>query len=213
VARLEPDRADRRLRRAHADRKVCTSADLDGMGQIVAQPGTLFYRLLTDQRGHLLDATELGRFPSDRRGFAIDVRDGTCAWKTCTTRAAACDHDHTVPAPDGPTSADNLGNRCRRHHRAKTHAGFGVHQGARGSFVWTTLAGYRDVVEPEPLPVGRWPAATVIDHHTPLADLIDRTDPEPRRYESEVRDALRPDPGSGPLLRSEIDLILAGPAP
>jgi hypothetical protein len=58
-----------------ADRSASVPAPL--AQQIAARPGTLFYRLLTDARGNLLDVTQLGRFPSDLLGFAVDVRDGT----------------------------------------------------------------------------------------------------------------------------------------
>jgi uncharacterized protein DUF222 len=306
VARVEPDAAERRHRRAHADRKVCTEQGLDGMGslwmaagaadisaidthltglarglgredprtmdqrradlavdllsgrfgpspdskqsatgsavgvvvplqsllgvddapgeladrsasvpaplarQIAARPGTLFYRLLTDARGNLLDVTQLGRFPSELLGFAVDVRDGTCRWPTCTTAAAKCDRDHTVSAPDGPTAAGNLGNDCRRHHRAKTHAGYHVDQPEPGTFVWRTPTGHRYTVEPEPLPVGSWPRPAIHDHDTPLAELIDLVDldePHPILDRSTVLDALGPRAGPEPLLAWECDLI------
>ena len=60
-------------------------------------------------------------------------------------------------------------------------------------------------------PVGRWPAPTGYDHHTPLADFIDRTEAEPFVYESDVRAALEPD--AGPLLRSEFAAISGGRLP
>jgi hypothetical protein len=289
VARLEPDQAERRHRRAMADRKVCTAMEPDGMGslwmlagaadisaidanltrlarglgaddprsmdqrrsdlaadllsgratdldaesaaspavaiivpiqslmgvddtpgeladrsasipaslarEIAARPGTLFYRLLTDPRGNLLDVAQLGRFPSPLLRFAVDVRDGTCTWSTCTTSAAKCDCDHSRPHPDGPTAAANLGDECRRHHRANTHAGFSVEQPEPGVFVWATPTGHRYLVEPEPLPVGRWPAPSLADDHTPVADLIHLVDVDatgPPLWEATVADALGP---------------------
>ena len=72
------------------------------------QPGTLFYRLLTDEQGNLLDVTEMGRFPSRKLGMAVKFRDGTCTGPTCTKPASDCDLDHLVPAPSGPTTASNL---------------------------------------------------------------------------------------------------------
>jgi hypothetical protein len=41
-------------------------------------------RLSTDSRGNLLDVSQLGRFPSDLLGLAVDLRDGTCRWPTWT---------------------------------------------------------------------------------------------------------------------------------
>lgn len=69
---------------------------------LAARPGTLFYRLLTDQGGQLLDVTQLGRFPSKLLGFAVDVRDQTCVFPGCTRPAARCDCDHTIPPPRRP---------------------------------------------------------------------------------------------------------------
>jgi hypothetical protein len=186
--------------------------------EIAARPGTLFYRLLTDPRGNLLDVTQLGRFPSRLLGHAIDVRDGTCRWNTCTTPADRCDCDHTLPAPEGPTSAANLGADCRRHHRAKTHAaGFGLEQPEPGTFVWTTPTGHRYLVEPEALPLGQWPTPVVIDETTPirqLIDLIDTDHPNPPLWESTVTDALPPHEGHQLLLAHQADAItVGGPAP
>lgn len=94
--------------------------------ELAAAPGTLFYRLLTDRLGNLLDVTEIGRFPSKRLGFALRDRDGECAFPTCAAPAERCDIDHVIPVPEGPTEGDNLRHLCRRHHRAKTFGVFGV---------------------------------------------------------------------------------------
>lgn len=91
--------------------------------ELAAEPGTLFYRLLTDPLGHLLDVTEIGRFPSRKLRISLDIRDGLCAFPTCSVPAGSCDADHDIPVPRGPTTAGNMKNLCRRHHRMKT---FGV---------------------------------------------------------------------------------------
>ena len=85
------------------DRSTLIPADL--IRDLAQQPGTLFHRLLTDERGNLLDVTELGRFPSRKLGAAINYRDGTCTNPICTTPAHRCDHDHVIPVPEGPTTA------------------------------------------------------------------------------------------------------------
>ncbi len=193
-----------------ADRSCTVPASL--AREIAARPGTLFYRALTDERGQLLDVSELGRFPSKLLGLAIDVRDGTCRWSTCSVPASRCDIDHTMPAPDGPTAAWNLGPGSRRHHRGKTAGLFDLEQPDPGVFVWTTPTGHRYVVEPEPLPVGRWPAPTVFDEHSTVAELIDRVDDtEPPVWETAIHDALGPRAGPEPLLAWEIDAIAFGP--
>ena len=81
----------------------------------------MFYRLLTDPLGRILDVTEAGRFPSTKLRIAVQARDGTCQVPTCSRPATECDLDHEQPHPRGPTSADNLRPLCRRHHRMKTH--------------------------------------------------------------------------------------------
>jgi len=88
---------------------------------LARQPGTLFHRIFTDPLGRILDITELGRFPSNKLKIAIDIRDGTCRFPTCTRPATESDKDHRVPHPRGPTSGGNLRGLCRRHHRMKTY--------------------------------------------------------------------------------------------
>jgi len=90
---------------------------------LARQPGTLFHRIVTDPLGRILDVTELGRFPSDKLRIAIDIRDGTCQFPTCTKPAMESDKDHHAPHPRGPTAGSNLRSLCRRHHRMKT---FGI---------------------------------------------------------------------------------------
>jgi Domain of unknown function (DUF222) len=125
--------------------------------RLAQRDGTLFHRLLTDQKGNLLDVTELGRFPSRKLGIAIRYRDGVCTGPTCTVPGNRTDIDHIIPVPDGPTTASNLGLDCRPEHRAKTHAG---HQTARTdphTSEWVTPTGHKYVTPDEPLPVEEWP--------------------------------------------------------
>jgi len=91
--------------------------------ELAAEPGTLFHRVFTDPLGRILDVTELGRFPSRKLRIALDIRDGTCRFATCSRPATECDDDHTIPHPRGPTSGTNIRSLCRRHHRMKTHLG------------------------------------------------------------------------------------------
>ena len=101
------------------DESFALPADL--VRDLAQQPGTLFYRVFTDPAGHILDITELGRFPSAKLKTAIDIRDGTCRFTTCTRPAMESDKDHEVPHPRGPTNGANLRGLCRRHHRMKTY--------------------------------------------------------------------------------------------
>jgi hypothetical protein len=62
---------------------------------------------------------------------AVILRDRHCVFPDCTTDARACDLDHLDPyvplaagGSPGQTSPANLACLCRRHHRAKTFAGW-----------------------------------------------------------------------------------------
>jgi hypothetical protein len=92
----------------------------DLVRDLAAEPGTLFYRVITDPLGKILDVTELGRFPSPKLRIGIQIRDGSCRFPTCSRPAEACDLDHKIPDPRGPTTGDNLAPLCRRHHNMKT---------------------------------------------------------------------------------------------
>jgi len=64
--------------------------------ELAGQPGTLFYRLLTDPTGNLLDVTETGRFPSEKLATAVRFRDGVCTNPACHASAGRCDLDHVA---------------------------------------------------------------------------------------------------------------------
>jgi len=89
--------------------------------ELTEQPGTLWFRILTDPLGRILDTTEPRPFPSDALRTAIQARDGTCRFPTCSRPAMESDLDHEIPRPEGPTNGDNLRALCRRHHNIKTH--------------------------------------------------------------------------------------------
>ncbi|WP_198347363.1 HNH endonuclease signature motif containing protein [Nocardia terrae] len=72
--------------------------------------------------------TELRYRPGARVAARVRALDGTCRAPGCQIPAAATDldhqdrFDHNDPLSGGHTTEDNLGARCRRHHRLKTHA-------------------------------------------------------------------------------------------
>ncbi|MGS0685795.1 DUF222 domain-containing protein, partial [Nakamurella sp. GG22] len=78
------------------------SVPADTLRALAQQPGSLFYRLLTDPHGNLLDVTELGRFPSGKLGTAIRFRDGVCANPTCTCPPPAATWTTSSPSPKDP---------------------------------------------------------------------------------------------------------------
>ena len=137
------------------DRSSLVAADT--IRDLAAQPGTLFHRLVTDDRGNLLDVTERGRFPSRKLGLAISYRDGACTNPICAVPACRCDQDHVIPVPEGATTAGNLDEKCRPDHRAKTHAGHRTRRTGPHSGEWITPTGHRYETHDDPLPFERFP--------------------------------------------------------
>ena len=137
------------------DRSAAVGADR--IRELAHQNGTLFYRLITDNNGNLLDVTELGRFPSRKLALAVKFRDGTCTGPTCTTPATRCDIDHLTPVPEGPTTSENLNDKCRHDHRAKTHAGHKSTRTGPHTTEWTTPTGHTYTTTDMPFPIEKWP--------------------------------------------------------
>jgi hypothetical protein len=70
--------------------------------EVLAQPGTLVYRLLTDPAGTLLDVSPAGPFPTAKLGLRGRARDRACVFPTCNRAAVLCDADHTSRTPTDP---------------------------------------------------------------------------------------------------------------
>jgi hypothetical protein len=118
--------------------------------RIAADPScSTWQRVLTDPiSGTVLDVgREVYRPPAPLAHHVI-LRDGTCRAPGCSQPAVACDLDHCVPFPDGPTSADNLHAYCRRHHRLKQHPAVRVQAEVDGSVQWTFPTGHVYDVHP-----------------------------------------------------------------
>jgi len=60
--------------------------------------------------------------------------------------------------PEGPTTAGNLKARCRKDHRAKTHAGHRTERTGPHTTTWTTPTGHTYTSHDDPLPVEEFPA-------------------------------------------------------
>ncbi|WP_030485447.1 HNH endonuclease signature motif containing protein [Nocardioides aequoreus] len=72
----------------------------------------------------------------------VILRDATCVFPGCQRDSRSCDLDHIRPYdPAGPpdqTRPSNLAPLCRRHHRAKTHAGWTYVRRRDGTYDWTS---------------------------------------------------------------------------
>ena len=119
--------------------------------------------VLDPVRGDAVDAHDP---PAWMRELVI-LRDRHCVFPGCRVAARACDLDHLAPytpldqgGPPGQTTPVNLACLCRRHHRAKTFAGWRYRRlpddGSGGpTYEWTSphLRSYR--VTPTPSVEGR----------------------------------------------------------
>ncbi|WP_232679298.1 HNH endonuclease signature motif containing protein [Nocardioides sp. R-C-SC26] len=84
--------------------------------------------------------------PPQRMREQILLRDVTCVFPYCTRTARSGDLDHIEPWHEGgATSTHNLAALCRRHHRAKTHAGWRYRPRDPvtdpGAYVWSSPSG------------------------------------------------------------------------
>jgi hypothetical protein len=123
---------------------------LDGYGPIGADyarelahdPTGTWRRLITDPvSGQLLDYGSTRYRPPRHLAEHVIARDGECTFPFCTHSARRSDLDHIVPYPYGTTSADNLQPLHRRHHNAKTEAGWRAHRDDEGDTHWTSPQG------------------------------------------------------------------------
>ncbi len=82
----------------------------------------------------------------DRIAEPVALRDLACVFPWCTRPARrlrpdqhGCDCDHVVPhAKGGATCTGQVAPLCRRHHRLKTHGGWGYTILEPGSYLWTS---------------------------------------------------------------------------
>ena len=121
---------------------------LDGYGAITADaarriaddPTGTWRRLVTDPvSGQLLDYGRTRYRPPQHLVDHVIARDGECSFPFCSHTARRSDLDHIAPYPDGPTSATNLQPLHRRHHNAKTEAGWRqTRDPETGDTTWTS---------------------------------------------------------------------------
>ncbi|WP_163506703.1 HNH endonuclease signature motif containing protein [Fodinicola acaciae] len=111
------------------------------------RPGSEWFRLWTDgPTDTVLDYGRLKYKPDTALADYVRANAPTCIFPCCNRPARSCEPDHTVPFPDGPTSADNLKPLCKYHHEAKTHHGWDVTQ---VTYAWTSPLGRTYVVSTE----------------------------------------------------------------
>ena len=86
--------------------------------------------------------------PSPALARFVRCRDLTCRFPGCDQPADACDLDHTIAYPVGPTQAANLKCLCRKHHLLKTFWGWLDQQLPDGTIIWTAPSGQTYTTHP-----------------------------------------------------------------
>lgn len=137
----------------------------------LAADGALVRWLTQPMTGELLDIGAESYVPSERLAAFVRGRDRICCTPGCQQPADRCDLDHRTPfdhaiaerakkaaadetqvaAPQqpGPTTRENLGPRCRRHHRLKHLEGWGCRLDEHGNTLWDAPSGLTYVAERE----------------------------------------------------------------
>ncbi|WP_166139896.1 HNH endonuclease signature motif containing protein [Nocardioides ochotonae] len=78
----------------------------------------------------------------DRLAEQTRLAQPVCAFPWCERPARRCDTDHVTAHGDGgPTCGCNLAPLCRRHHRAKTHAGWTYDKTDAATYLWRSPHG------------------------------------------------------------------------
>ncbi|WP_306356193.1 MULTISPECIES: HNH endonuclease signature motif containing protein [unclassified Nocardia] len=129
------------------------------------------------------ESPELRYRPSASLAARVRALDGICRAPGCHAPAAVTDLDHQQPfdhrSPDsgGPTTEQNLGCRCRRHHRLKTLAdhglnGWTVTHHPHRRIEWRTPTGDTITTNPE--------GANFLFPHIPIPAMpVKPVDPQP----------------------------------
>ena len=90
--------------------------------------------------------------PSVKLQRFVRCRDLTCRFPGCDAPAEACDIDHAIAYPLGPTHPSNLRCLCRKHHLLRTFwtgvGGWSDNQSADGTIVWTAPTGHTYTTHP-----------------------------------------------------------------
>jgi len=136
----------------HAD----GAATVEGSGHLPAT--SLPYQAIEEVLGHshitirpVIDLDHMApgagyAFTGDNRE-AVILKSLTCIFPFCDRPSRRCHTDHSIPAPLGPTSVDDGGPLCPRHHRVKTHGRWRLSQPFNGIYVWLSPTGHLYVVD------------------------------------------------------------------
>ncbi|MGH3367305.1 MAG: DUF222 domain-containing protein [Nocardioidaceae bacterium] len=125
--------------------------------QIANQPNSVWYRLLTDDTGRMLELSARGYRPGAALTRSVQAEHPVCVQIGCRHPAHGCESDHETPWPTGATTLANLSPKCPRHHRGKTAGHFHSHKDADGTNTWTYPTGHTYARHPPRHPLNHWP--------------------------------------------------------
>jgi hypothetical protein len=146
--------------------------------RLAADPTGTWRRLITDDRGQLLDYGRARYRPPADLARYIAARDRTCRFPHCNRRAQSCDLDHELAwNQGGRTVASNLTALSPRHHHAKHEAGWRPERLADGSTRWTSPDGHIYRKPPATYPVDR--TLTVSGDRVRRPAVVATSDPDP----------------------------------
>jgi hypothetical protein len=154
--------------------------------RIAADETGTWRRLVTDERGHLVDYGRTTYRPPKDLADHVIARDRTCRYPHCNRQARHCDLEHAIPWEEGgETNAENLNAICSRHHHGKHEAGWEPERQPDGSIEWRSPTGHRYVEEAATYP---------IDHTTHLTEPIQQIEPTGRPERTGVPEPIQPSP-------------------
>ncbi len=110
--------------------------------EVIAAPGTLIHRLLTDPAdGRLIERSTAAYRPDRTMIDQVRAADLFCRAPGCLVPAARCEVDHETPygTPGGVTSETNLNLKHPRHHQFKTEKFWTTVMDETRNLTWTTL--------------------------------------------------------------------------
>jgi hypothetical protein len=109
-----------------------------GLAERIAGFATELRRLIHDpETGHLLDAApDTYQFRPALKDF-LGLRSPTCDFVGCGMPASACETDHTIPFPHGPTTRANGGPLNKRHHDLRHGPRWTLRRNPDGTAHWT----------------------------------------------------------------------------
>jgi hypothetical protein len=148
-------------------------AHLHGYGPIasdtlweLAGKAAFWRRIVTDPvTGTVMEVSR--RNPPEQLREYVRTRTPTCVGVGCNRPAESCEMDHcTDYTKGGPTSAANLDPGCKHHNLMKINSGWTLAQPHPGHYIWTSPAGLRYEVHPQPV-VDPTPDAVINDDTPP----------------------------------------------